>query len=79
MTIIQLNNANSLIEQINILEKRILLIRNQKTEYIDFWHGNGNSRSTVCDDEEIISLVKEVILQNTLKKLEKLNQEFKEL
>ena len=68
MTKEKLIKCNKLSSEISQLENLISGCKTQTTEWIEFTFGNGSNRVNVCNDENIIKKVRDlIILENELK------------
>ena len=79
MTHQKLRQANDLSKQIHDLSNIISNCKSQKCEWIEFTFGNGSNRANVCNDKEIIDLVRSLILKKSQLKLTQLEIDFAEL
>lgn len=79
MTNEQLDYAVQLSQKIELLEIIIKDGKTQTCEWIEFTFGNGTNRKNVCNDENIIKSIRDIIVQENEQKLAKLKQEFKTL
>lgn len=79
MTNEKLTQAIDLSKQIKDLEQIIKNGDSQKCEWIEFTFGNGSSRLNVCNDKEIIQLVRNLIVSNNELKLTQLKKDFNNL
>jgi len=79
MTTDKLKELNELSSKIKSLEKTIENGKTQTCEWIEFTFGNGSNRSNVCDDKDLISLVRDLIVSENTKRLETLQEQFKSL
>jgi hypothetical protein len=75
----KLLKANDLRSEIIELEKIIDNVKTQDCQWIDFTYGNGSDRKSVCNDEQIIEQVRDILLFKNEEKLVKLLIEFKSL
>jgi len=75
----KLIDASCNLTEIEQLEKIIENAKTAKCEWIDFTFGNGSSKSSVCNDDEIIANVREFLISLNERKLEKLKQTFSAL
>ena len=74
-----LKKANELALKIKLIKKNIENVKVQKCEWIEFTFGNGSNRSTVCDDKNIITKIRDIINYENGLILESLEEEFNEL
>lgn len=79
MNISTLQQANDLLKEIKALEEMIAKVKIHDCEWIEFTFGNGSSRATVCNDKEIINIIRDSILKNNESKLSLLKAQFTEL
>lgn len=76
MTAEKLQQANELKDKIVELNQMVKRAENQKVERIVFSSGNGYDSVCVCVDEDIIGLVKRIIISETSAKIKALEDEF---
>jgi len=76
MTKEKLIECNRVSSEILQLENLISSCKEQKTEWIEFTFGNGSNRVNVCNDENIIKKVRDLIILENELKLDRLKNEF---
>jgi len=76
MTDVKLQIANQLSKEIEDLKRIIICCKQQQCEWIEFTFGNGSNKSTVCDDKWIIKKVRDLLIEENTKKLDKLVEQF---
>jgi len=79
MTNDKLKEATELGKQITDLEKIIESGKTQKCEWVEFTFGNGSNRANVCNDENIIQSIRELIVTQNEQKLAALKEYFSKL
>jgi hypothetical protein len=79
MTFEELKKAKELEDEIGKVEHKLMNAKNYKCEWIEFTSGNGSSKANVCNDNEIILLVRDLIIDKYELKLKELLNKFNNL